>query len=63
MQLIYIMILRFYNKIHAFYQDSTNLGIGALLCSSFVTMLGNFSVKNVSVTLWCCLQFSYKKCL
>jgi len=26
-------------------------------------MLANFSVKNVSVNLWFCLQCSCKKCL
>jgi len=26
-------------------------------------VLANFSIKNVSVTLWFCLQCSCKKCL
>ena len=50
----------------AFYLYSTNVGISALLRSSFFNkcyVLSNFSVKNVSVTLWFCLQCSRKKCL
>ena len=44
-----------------FYLDSTNLGISALLRSSAATKcyaLANNRVKNVSVTLWFCLQCS-----
>ena len=46
----------------AFYLDSTNLGISALLRCSAATSVTN-SVKNVSVTvtLWFCLQCSCKK--
>jgi len=48
----------------AFYLDSTNLGIGARLRSSFVISVTCYnSVKNVSATLWFCLQCSCKKCL
>jgi len=45
----------------AFYLDSINLGISALLRNSVVTCVTCF--KNVSVTLWFCLQCSCKNCL
>jgi len=50
----------------AFYLNSAGLGIGVLLCSSVAAkryVLTNFSVKNVSVTLWFCLQRNCKMCL